>query len=185
MNAIRGSSYAPSISPRFAEEARVILNLLNDAWSNNWGYVPLTEAEIAYAGKKLKPIIYEQLVRIAEVDGEPVAFMLTLPDINELIADLDGRLFPFGWAKLLWRLSKPRTRRLRVPLMGSQKGFTHADGEQAGLMLIEYTRRRGRRFRATHGEFGWILEDNKGMLSIAELPGAAINHRYRIFEKTL
>ena len=77
---------------KFDSEAAIILNLLNDAWSDNWGFVPLTEAEIAYAGKKLKPIIYEDLVRIAEVDGEPAAFMITLPDINELIADLDGRL---------------------------------------------------------------------------------------------
>ena len=92
-------------------EAAIILNLLNDAWSDNWGFVPLTEAEIAYAGKKLKPIIYEDLVRIAELDGEPVAFMITLPDINELTADLNGQLFPFGWAKLLWRLRKPRTDR--------------------------------------------------------------------------
>ena len=91
----------------FDEEAAIILNLLNDAWSDNWGFVPLTEAEIAYAGKKLKPIIYEDLVRIAELDGEPVAFMMTIPDINELIRDLNGELFPFGWAKLLWRLRKP------------------------------------------------------------------------------
>jgi hypothetical protein len=172
---------------RFAEEARIILNLLNDAWSNNWGYVPLTEAEIAYAGKKLKPIIYEPLVRIAEVDGEPVAFMLTLPDVNELIADLDGRLFPFGWAKLLWRLRKPRTRRLRVPLMGvARKLHGTRLASQLAFMLIEFTRRPAvADFGATHGEFGWILEDNKGMLSIAQLPGARINHRYRIFEKDL
>ncbi len=172
---------------RFAEEARIILNLLNDAWSNNWGYVPLTEAEIAYAGKKLKPIIYEDLVRIAEVDGEPVAFMLTLPDINELIADLDGKLFPFAWAKLLWRLRKPRTRRLRVPLMGVAKTLHGTRiATQLAFMLIEFTRRPAvADFGATHGEFGWILEDNKGMLSIAQLPGAVINHRYRIFEKAL
>ncbi|MEO7365436.1 MAG: N-acetyltransferase [Sphingomicrobium sp.] len=172
---------------RFADEARVILNLLNDAWSDNWGYVPLTEAEIAYAGKKLKPIIYEPLVRIAEVDGEPVAFMLTLPDINELIADLNGALFPFGWAKLLWRLRKPRTRRLRVPLMGVAKKLHGTRmASQLAFMLIEFTRRPAvADFGATHGEFGWILEDNKGMLSIAELPGAAVNHRYRIFEKGL
>ena len=172
---------------RFDEEARVILNLLNDAWSNNWGYVPLTEAEIAYAGKKLKPIIYEELVRIAELDGEPVAFMLTLPDINELIADLDGRLFPFGWAKLLWRLRKPHTRRLRVPLMGvARKLHNTRLASQLAFMLIEFTRRPAvDDFGATHGEFGWILEDNKGMLSIAQLPGAEVNHRYRIFEKAL
>jgi hypothetical protein len=172
---------------RFAEEARLILNLLNDAWSNNWGYVPLTEAEIAYAGKKLKPIIFEELVRIAEYDGEPVAFMLTLPDINELTADLNGELFPFNWIKLLWRLRKPRTRRLRVPLMGvARKLHNTRLASQLAFMMIEFTRRDGTtKYGATHGEFGWILEDNKGMLSIAQLPGAAVNHRYRIYEKAL
>ncbi|MEO6256250.1 MAG: N-acetyltransferase [Sphingomicrobium sp.] len=171
----------------FDAEARLILNLLNDAWSSNWGFVPLTEAEIAYAGKKLKPIIYEDLVRIAELDGEAVAFMVTLPDINELTADLDGRLFPFGWAKLLWRLRKPRTRRLRVPLMGvASKLHGSRLAGQLAFMLIEYIRRDGvANYGATHGEFGWILEDNKGMISIAQLPAAKVNHIYRIFEKTL
>jgi hypothetical protein len=172
---------------RFDEEARLILNLLNDAWSSNWGYVPLTEAEIAYAGKKLKPIIYDELVRIAELDGEPVAFMITLPDINELIKDLNGELFPFGWAKLLWRLRNPRTRRSRVPLMGvARKLHQSRLASQLAFMLIEYTRRDCvGKFGIKIGEFGWILEDNKGMLSIAQLPGAKVNHRYRIFEKAL
>ena len=172
---------------RFDEEARLILNLLNDAWSNNWGYVPRTESEIAYAGKKLKPIIFEELVRIAEMDGEPVAFMLTIPDINELTKDLNGDLFPFNWIKLLWRLRKPRTRRLRVPLMGVAKSLHGSRlASQLAFMMIEFTRRDAvSKFGATHGEFGWILEDNKGMLSIAQLPGATLNHRYRIYEKTL
>ncbi len=172
---------------RFDEEARIILNLLNDAWSGNWGFVPLTESEIAYAGKKLKPIIYNELVRIAEYDGEPVAFMITLPDINELIRDLNGELFPFGWMKLLWRLRKPRTRRARVPLMGvAKKLHTSRLASQLAFMLIEYTRRDCvGKFGIGTGEFGWILEDNRGMLSIAELPGAYVNHRYRIFEKAL
>ena len=172
---------------KFNDEARLILNLLNDAWSANWGYVPLTEAEIAYAGKKLKPIIFNELVRIAEVDGEPVAFMLTIPDINELIADLNGELFPFNFIKLLWRLRKPRTRRLRVPLMGVARKLHHTRlASQLAFMMIEYTRRDATtKFGATHGEFGWILEDNKGMLSIAQLPGAHVNHRYRIYEKAL
>ena len=172
---------------RFNEEARLILNLLNDAWSNNWGYVPLTEAEIKYAGKKLKPIIFNELVRVAEIDGEPVAFMLTIPDINELIKDLNGELFPFNFIKLLWRLRKPRARRLRVPLMGVAKKLHHTRlASQLAFMMIEYTRRDGtKKYGATHGEFGWILEDNKGMLSIAQLPGAAVNHRYRIYEKQL
>lgn len=172
---------------KFDQEARIILNLLNDAWSANWGYVPLTESEIAYAGKKLKPIIYNELVRVAEYDGEPVAFMITLPDINELIKDLNGELFPFNWMKLLWRLRKPRTRRARVPLMGVAKKLHHTLlASQLAFMLIEFTRRDCVGiFGIQTGEFGWILEDNKGMLSIAELPGAYVNHRYRIYEKVL
>ena len=172
---------------RFDAEARIILDLLNDAWSANWGFVPLTDAEVAYAGKKLKPIVYEDLVRIAEVDGEPAGFMITLPDINELIRDLDGRLFPFGWAKLLWRLRKPRTRRARVPLMGvaSRLHGTRV-ATQLALMLIELTRRDlVEKYGTCVGEFGWILEDNKGMVSIAELPAARVNHVYRIYEKPL
>ncbi|HEX5257149.1 MAG TPA: N-acetyltransferase [Sphingomicrobium sp.] len=172
---------------KFAEEARTILNILNEAWSNNWGYVPLTESEIAYAGKKLKPIIYNELVRIAEVDGQPVAFMLTIPDINELTKDLNGELFPFNFVKLLWRLRKPRTRRVRVPLMGVAKKLHHSRmASMLAFMMIEYTRREAvGKFGVQMGEFGWILEDNAGMLSIAELPGAKINHRYRIYEKAL
>jgi hypothetical protein len=172
---------------RFRQEAAIILNLLNNAWSENWGFVPLTEAEIAYAGKKLKPIIYEDLVRIAEYEGEPVAFMMTIPDINELIRDLNGELFPFGWAKLLWRLRKPRTKRVRVPLMGVAKKLQGSRlAGQLAFMLIEHIRRACvAHYGVTHGEFGWILEDNQGMMSIAQLPGAHINHTYRIFEKAL
>jgi hypothetical protein len=177
----------PVNKSKFNEEARIILNLLNDAWSNNWGYVPLTESEIAYAGKKLKPIIFNELVRVAEVDGEPVAFMLTIPDINELTRDLNGELFPFNFIKLLWRLRKPRTHRARVPLMGVARKYHGTRlATQLAFMLIEATRRDAvNKFGITVGEFGWILEDNKGMVSIAELPAARVNHRYRIFEKKL
>ena len=172
---------------KFDSEAAIILNILNDAWSDNWGFVPLTDAEIAYAGKKLKPIIYEDLVRIAELDGEPVAFMITLPDINELIADLNGSLFPFGWAKLLWRLRNPRTKRVRVPLMGVVKKLQSSRmAGQLAFMLIDSIRKACvDHYGVSHGEFGWILEDNQGMTSIAELSHAKINHTYRIYEKAL
>ena len=165
----------------------LILTILNDAWGDNWGFIPLTDSEIAYAGKKLKPIVLEDMILIAEYDGEPVAFMITLPDINELIKDLNGELFPFNWMKLLWRLRKPRTRRARVPLMGVAKKLHHSLlASQLAFMLIEFTRRDCvGKFGIETGEFGWILEDNKGMLSIAELPAARVNHRYRIFEKKL
>jgi hypothetical protein len=172
---------------RFDEEAGIILRLLNDAWSENWGFVPFTPDEIVYVGKKLKPIIFEDLVRIAEFDGEPAAFMLTVPDINELIADLNGRLFPFGWARLLWRLRKPYTSRVRVPLMGVAKTIQGSRlAAQLAFTLIEDTRQVAvAKYGAKFGEFGWILDDNRGMLSIAELPGARINKVYRIFGKEL
>ena len=172
---------------KFDQEAAIILEILNDAWSDNWGFVPLTDAEVAYAGKKLKPIIVDDLCKILEYEGRPVAFMLTIPDINEMIADLDGRLFPFGWAKLLWRLRKPSTRRVRVPLMGVRKEFQSTRlASTFAFLLIEYTRRVCvDKYGINHGEFGWVLEDNQGMMSIANLPGSGINHTYRIYQKTL
>ena len=172
---------------KFDQEAAIILDILNDAWSDNWGFVPLTDAEIAYAGKKLKPIIVEDLVKIAEVDGEPMAFMITIPDMNEMIRDLDGRLLPFGWAKLLWRLHKVSTSRVRVPLMGVRKSLQGGRmASQLAFMLIEFTRRVCiDKYGINVGEFGWVLEDNQGMMSIAQLPGADINHTYRIYEKAL
>jgi len=172
---------------KFDEEAALVLDMLNDAWSDNWGFVPLTEAEIAYAAKKLKPIIVGDLVNIVEYDGEPAAFMITIPDINEMIADMNGTLFPFGWAKLLWRLHKVTTRRVRVPLMGVRKKFHNTRlASQFAFMLIEFTRRVCvGKYGVYFGEFGWVLEDNQGMMSIAQLPGAGINHTYRIYTKAL
>ena len=172
---------------RFDEEAATILNLLNDAWSDNWGFVPLTPSEIAYAGKKLKPIIYEDLVVICELDGEPVSFMITIPDINEALKPLNGSLFPFGWAKLLWWLRKPRVKRMRVPLMGVAKKLQGSRiAGQLAFMMIEYCRKNSVEvYGASHGEFGWVLEDNQGMMSIAQLPGSGINKTYRVYEKAL
>lgn len=172
---------------KFDEEAAIILDILNDAWSDNWGFVPLTDAEIAYGGKKFKPIIVEDLVKIVEYDGQPVAFMMTIPDLNEMIADLDGSLFPFGWAKLLWRLHKVKTKRVRVPLMGVRKEFQGGRlASQFAFMLIEFTRRVCvDKYSINFGEFGWVLEDNQGMMSIAQLPGAGTNHTYRIYERSL
>lgn len=172
---------------RFSEEAELILSILNDAWADNWGYIPLTDAEIAYAGKKLKPIVFEDLIRVAEVDGEPVAFMMTLPDLNEMTRDLNGRLFPFGWAKLLWRLRHPRVRTMRVPLMGVLKRLQATRlASQLAFMMIEYIRRDGVvNYGGRRGEIGWILEDNQGMRSIAEAIESGINKVYRVYEKAL
>ncbi|MGQ5701296.1 N-acetyltransferase [Sandaracinobacteroides sp. A072] len=172
---------------RFDEEAKLILDILNEAWSDNWGFVPLTDAEIAHVGKKLKPIVFPHLIRVAEYDGEPVAFMMTVPDINQLIRDLDGRLFPFGWAKLLWRLRNPQVDWMRVPLMGVRKSLQGSrTASLLAFMMIEYIRRdavakNGSRF----GEIGWILDDNGPMISIAEAINAKIRKTYRIYERDL
>jgi hypothetical protein len=151
---------------RFDEEAALILGILNDAWSDNWGFIPLSDEEIAYAAKKLKPIVFEDLIRVAEVDGEPVAFMMTLPDLNEFTRDLNGHL---------------------VPLMGVVKRLQSTRlASQLAFMMIEFTRRDAlARFGATRGEFGWILEDNVGMRSIAETIDSRLNRIYRIYEKPL
>ena len=172
---------------RFDEEAALILSILNDAWGTNWGFIPLTPAEIAYAGKKLEPIVYEGLIRIAEVEGEPVAFMMTLPDVNEFTRDLDGRLLPFGWAKLLWRLHNPKVRTMRVPLMGVLKRLqTSRLASQLAFMMIEYIRRDAvANFGTTRGEFGWVLDDNHGMKSIADAINAPVDKVYRIYQKAL
>jgi GNAT superfamily N-acetyltransferase len=172
---------------RFNEEAALSLGILNDAWSGNWGFVPLTDAEIAYAGKKLKPIVLEDLVRVAELEGEPVAFMITLPDLNEVLKPLNGSLFPFGWAKLLWWLRAPKVKTARVPLMGVIKRLQASRlASQIAFMMIEYTRRAAvANCGASRGEIGWILDDNQRMRAIAETIESTINREYVIYEKTL
>ena len=172
---------------RFEEEAAIILAILNDAWADNWGFVPLTEPEIKDVGVKLKPIVYNDLIRIAEVDGRPVAFMITLPDVNEVIAPLKGSLFPFGWAKMLLWLRRPKVRTVRVPLMGVLKELQSSRlASQLAFMLIEYIRRSAvTRYGASRGEIGWILEDNQGMVSIAETIQCEINKTYVIYGKDL
>lgn len=170
---------------RFEEEARLILEILNDAWSDNWGFVPFTEAEIAHAGKKFKPVVFEDLIMIAEYDGEPVAFMMTLPDINEAIAPLKGRLLPFGWAKLLLWLRKPRVRTMRVPLMGVRKKLQSSRmASQLAFMMIEHIRRNAiANYGTSRGEIGWILDDNQGMIAIADAIDSHVNREYVIYEK--
>ena len=172
---------------KFEEEAAIILSILNDAWRDNWGFVPLTPPEIKDVGVKLKPIVFNDLIRIAELDGKPVAFMITLPDLNEAIKPLNGSLLPFGWAKLLWWLRKPKVRTVRVPLMGVVKDLQASRmASQLAFMMIEYIRRASvEHYGAERAEIGWILDDNQGMRSIAETIESRVNKVYQVYERTL
>jgi len=177
----------PVEKSQFEREARIVLDILNDAWSKNWGFVPFTDAEKAYGAKKLKPLILEKANRIAELDGEPVAFMLALPDANEVLRHMNGRLYPFNWIKLLWWLRKPQVSTFRVPLMGVVKRLQNSRlASQLAFMMIEYIRRVAvNEHGAVRGEIGWILEDNKGMLAIADALNSKVNREYRIYGKPL
>ena len=171
----------------FDNEAKLIMEILNDAWSDNWGFVPFTDSEVAYAGKKLKPIVREDLIKIAEVEGEPVAFMMTIPNMNEKLAGYGGSLWPFNWAKLLWWLRMPKAKIMRVPLMGVKKKYQSTRlASQLAMMMIEFIRRDAvSKYGSTHGEFGWVLSSNGPMVSVGKAVGGELNKVYRIYEAEL
>jgi hypothetical protein len=171
----------------FDRDAAIIIDILNDAWSQNWGFVPFTETEKAYGAKKLAPLIIEGANMIAEIDGEPVAFMMALPDVNARLISMKGKLFPFNWLKLLLWLRNPQGGGFRVPLMGVvQKLQSSRLASQLAFMMIEYIRRYAvGSHRAERAEVGWILDDNQGMLAIAEAIGSKVNREYRIYGKKL
>ena len=177
----------PVDKSKFDQEAEIILSILNEAWSKNWGFVPFTDTEKAYGAKKLKPIIIEGANMIAEIDGEPVAFMISWPDINSKLIRMKGNLWPFNWAKLLWWLRNPHSPGFRVPLMGVVKKYQNSrTASQLAFMMIEYIRRYAvANHGVTRAEVGWILEDNQGMVAIANAIEGNLNKEYRIYEKAL
>jgi hypothetical protein len=172
---------------RFREEAELVFRILNDAWSRNWGFVPITQREIDYVSKKMKPIIREDMLLFAEVDGEPVAFMLTFPDMNRVIKPFQGKLFPFNFIKLLRWANNPLSDRMRVPLMGVVRRLQASRlASQLAFMMIEYIRRSAvGELGAKTAEIGWILDDNQGMRAIADAIDSKVNREYFIYEKPL
>ncbi len=172
---------------RWDEEVATILAILNDAWSDNWGFVPFTPAEVAYAGKKLRAIIHEELNVIVEIDGRPVAFMLTWPDVNDALAKIRGKLFPFGWIHMLRWLRHPKGAGMRVPLMGVLKELhgTRTAGQLAFMMIEAIRLEAVGKFQSNRGELGWVLEDNQGMLAIADTIKSTVNREYVIYERKL
>jgi hypothetical protein len=160
--------------------------IFNDAWANNWGFVPFTEEEFLTIGHEMLLIISDDFIQIAEVDGEPAAFVVMLPNVNEAIADLHGRLLPFGWAKLLWRLKIRYPTSARVPLMGVRQKYQHTRlGPGLAFAVIHGVRNASVARGIKRVEMSWILESNPGMRNIIETIGGTVSKRYRMFEKAL
>ena len=168
------------------EETALILDILNDAWSSNWGFVPMTLAEIADLAVILKHVLPAGDVAIADYRGKPSAFAIIMPNLNEAIHDLGGRLLPFGWAKLLWRLKVRGTRTARMPLMGVRKALqTSPVGAALALSVIQATRTFNIEQGTPFGELSWVLDQNERVKRIIELVGGRLSKRYRIYEKLL
>jgi GNAT superfamily N-acetyltransferase len=171
---------------RFQEDLEIIRDIFDDAWSENWGFVPFTPEEIDNLGKSLKLFVDLNLAQIAEVDGTPAAMMVAFPNLNEAIRDLDGRLLPLGWLKLLWRLKVRHPSSARVPLMGVRRQHQGTPlGAALALLLIDEVRRHGRPKGIREVELSWILEENTGVRRIIEAIGGRVYKRYRVYEKGL
>jgi len=164
-----------------AAEVRRFMDVYNEAWGDNWGFVPITDAEVEFQAKNLKQVLDEDWAYIAEKDGEAVGAALTLPDINQVMAKLNGRLLPFGWARFL--LGKGKIDQLRVFALGVKHAYRHT-GVAAGLYLkhLETAARPG---AIGGGEMGWILENNAPMNRAMEGMGGKVVKRYRIYERSL
>lgn len=168
------------------EDASIMLEIFNDAWQNNWGFVPLVESEWVETVKTLSKLMPDDYIQIAEYDGEPVAFIVALPNLMEAARDLNGRLLPFGWAKLLWRLKVRHPKSARIPLMGVRQSFQHSRmGPTLAFMVIDAVRKALHARGVEDVEMGWILEDNDGMRNIIETIGGQAYKRYRVYQKEL
>ena len=171
---------------RFDAEIELLRDIFNDAWEQNWGFLPFTAAEFRELGQSLRFLVDPGLIRIAEVDGEAAAFMVVIPNVNEAIRGLDGRLLPCGWAKLLWRLKVRHPTTARVPLMGVRRKFQRTRlGPALAFLVIAGAQPRTRELGIKDVELSWILEDNAGMRSIIESIGGHAYKRYRIYEREL
>lgn len=167
----------------FADEVKIVKAIYNQAWEKNWGFVPMTDAEFENAARKMKPLVDPDLVFIAEVDGQPVGFSLTLPDINQVLIQLKGRLFPFGFFKLWWHTKiKRKITTGRTITMGIIPEFRKRGIDN---VLTTDTYFTGIKKGYTAGEMSWVLEDNYMMNRIAEVWGAKLYKKYRIWEKKL
>ena len=168
------------------DELNSMRYIFNDAWKNNWNFTPFTKEEFNLVGKEVLLAAPKNFIQIAEVDGEDAAFIVLLPNVNEAIADLDGRLLPFGWAKLFWRLKVEFPKSARVALMGVRQKYQNTRyGPALAYMIIDAVMEAGKARGLERVEMSWILEHNHGVRNIIESVGGQITKRYRMYEKEL
>jgi GNAT superfamily N-acetyltransferase len=162
------------------DEISRFMEVYNSAWEKNWGFVPLTEGEVRHYAKQIKPFLDENWAYIAEKDGETVGAALTLPDYNQALIHMHGRILPFGWAKFLWYRRK--IDRVRVFALGVKPDWQHT-----GVAAKFYERHfeAATRTPQTSGEMGWILETNKNMNKAMEAMGGEVVRRFRLYEREL
>jgi hypothetical protein len=161
-------------------EVKRFMEVYNEAWGDNWGFVPITDEEVRFQAKNLKPVLDENWAFIAEKDGEVVGAALTLPDINQVLAKMKGRLLPLGWLRFL--LGRRKIDRVRVFALGVKHAYQHT-GVAAGLYLRHLDSASPDGVPA--GETGWILETNEPMNRAMEGMGGNVIKRYRLYERAL
>ena len=167
-------------------QLEMMRSIFNDAWENNWKFVPFTREEFAAVGKELLMLLPDDFIQIAELDGEAVAFVVLIPNINEAIADLNGRLLPLGWARLLWRLKVNFPKSARVALMGVRQKYQNTRfGPALAYTVIKNVTDAGVARGLERVEMSWVLDNNHATKNIIESIGGEVSKRYRMYEKYL
>lgn len=171
---------------RMHRELAIIMEIFNDAWQQNWGWVPATDEEVKKTGEELKMILDKDLAFIAEVDDKPVAICIALPNLNEVIRDFDGKLGPVQLAKFLWRLKVKRPKSGRLMMLGvrSELRGVKKYGGLSHAMYVEIAK-RGEKNGYEWGELSWTLEDNAPVNLGIRSMGAKVYKKYRVYEKAL
>ncbi|MBI5537062.1 MAG: hypothetical protein HY898_30350 [Deltaproteobacteria bacterium] len=169
-----------------AHDVAIIMDIYNDAWSDNWGYVAMTRAELDKLAADLRLIVMPELTQIVSINDEPVAVAVTVPNLNEMIGDLHGKLLPFGLLKLLWRLKVQGPRSARVMILGIKRKL-RGIRRYAALSTYMYveTHLSAERQGIYHGELSWTLEDNSAVNAGIRLMGGEIYKRYRLYQRSL
>ncbi|MBT3923382.1 MAG: hypothetical protein HOF21_12490 [Nitrospina sp.] len=164
---------------RFEKEISILWDIYNSAWSVNWGFVPMTQKEFEFSAREMKSIVQPEYCLIAEVEGDPAGFSLALPDVNQVLRELDGRLFPFGWAKFLWKKNKIDA--YRVPTLGVKKKYRRL-GIDAWFYYETYRLFLEKKIK--YLEMSWLLEDNKSIIEPMHRIGGEIYKRHRIYDRS-